>query len=106
MRNKPVIPNKRAELDIDAAFEYYLTEAGASVAIDFVNGLEKAIQHISNNPLIGSPRYAYELGLPGLRSWPLRKFPYLIFYVDLEQYVEVWRVLHSHADIPKWIRDA
>lgn len=49
-----------------------------------------------------SPPYAYELGLPGLRSWPLRRYPHLIFYLDRDDHVEIWRVINGMRDIPGW----
>lgn len=106
MKQKLVVTRRRAELDIDAAFEYYLAEAGASVAGDFVNSLENAITHLSRHSRIGSTRYAHELDIPDLRSWPLKRFPYLIFYADMPTHVEIWRLLHSHTDIPKWMQEA
>ena len=54
----------------------------------------------------GSPRDAHELGLPGLRSWALKRYPYLVFYVERTDHVDVWRVLHEDRDIPAWMRDS
>jgi toxin ParE1/3/4 len=53
---------------------------------------------------MGSPRYAYELGLEGVRAWPLRRFPYLIFYIEKPDALDVWRVLHGQRDIPSWMQ--
>lgn len=49
------------------------------------------------------PRYAHELALPGLLYWPLRRYPYLVFYVERDDHVDVWRVLHGVRDIPEWL---
>jgi toxin ParE1/3/4 len=35
-----------------------------------------------------------------LRTWRLGRFPWLVFYVEAEERVEVWRVLHGARDIP------
>jgi hypothetical protein len=43
--------------------------------------------------------------LPGLRSWPLRRFPYLIFFIEREEHIDVWRMLHDQRDIPAWMQD-
>lgn len=104
MKVKPVVPRRLAELDIEIAFEYYLTESGAGVAVAFTDSLEQAMLHVSRHPATGSPRYAHELGLAGLRHWPLKGFPYLIFYMELEGHIEVWRVLHGQRDIPAWLQ--
>ena len=105
MKLKPVVPRKRAESDIDNAFSFYLKESGADIAVAFVNALEQAVAHISRQPSAGSPRYAHELDLPSLRTWPLKNFPYLIFYMELPTHIDVWRILHSHTDIPEWMND-
>jgi toxin ParE1/3/4 len=39
------------------------------------------------------------LGRPGLRSWPIARYPYLVFYREGEQRIEVLRVLHGRRDI-------
>lgn len=46
-----------------------------------------------------------ELNLPGLRAWPLRRFPHVVFYVDATDRVDVWRVLHGARDLPTWMRE-
>lgn len=68
-----------------------------------VNALQRAYRHIAPHPATGSPRYAHELDLPCLRSWPLRRYPYLVFYVERDEHVDVWRVLHGERDIPAWM---
>jgi toxin ParE1/3/4 len=39
----------------------------------------------------------------GLRSWPLERYPHLIFYIERATHVEVWRVLNGKRDIPAWL---
>jgi toxin ParE1/3/4 len=100
---KRVVPRRQADLDIQEAFDHYLAEAGAKVAIAFVDALEQAMGDIGRHPAMGSPRYAHELNLPGLRSWLVKGFPYLIFYIESGDHVEVWRVLQGNRDIPEWL---
>jgi toxin ParE1/3/4 len=45
------------------------------------------------------------LNLPGLRSWPLTRFPHLVFYVERPEHIDVWRVLHGRRDIPVWMQE-
>lgn len=104
MSAKPVIPRERARRDIDEAVDHYLAEAGERVALGFIDALEQAFRHIARHPATGSPRYGHELDLPGLRSWPLKRYPYLVFYVERDDHVDVWRVLHGQRDIPAWMR--
>jgi toxin ParE1/3/4 len=37
--------------------------------------------------------------LPGVRAWALKRFPYIIFYADRGETIEILRVLHAHRDI-------
>lgn len=100
MTFKPVIPGAVANRDVEAAIDYYLVEAAPGVALGFIDALEAAFARLSGQPISGSPRYAHEIDLPGLRVWPLRGYPYLIFYRETPEMVAVWRVLHGSRDIP------
>lgn len=105
MKTKPVVPRELAKRDVDEAIEHYLSEDAAEAALGFIDALERAYTHIIRHPSSGSPRYAHELNLPGLRSWPLTRYPYLLFYVEQPDHVDVWRVLHSQRDIPAWMAE-
>ena len=105
MTSKPVIPRTLASQDVDAAIDHYLSEGAEHAAIGFIDALEKAYVHIGRNPATGSQRYAHELNLPGLRSWPLTHYPYLVFYVERNDHIDVWRVLQVQRDIPAWMND-
>lgn len=106
MRAKPVVPRAQANLDVDEAVAYYLGEDAPQAALGFIDALDKAYAHLGRHPGTGSPRYAHELNLPGLRAWPLTGYPHLVFYVDRPDHVDVWRVLHGQRDIPAWMQDA
>lgn len=101
---KPVIPRHKAALDIDAAIDFYRDSAGEDIALGFIKALEKAFKQLAQHPETGSARYGQELDLPGLRSWPLKKYPYLIFYIEQADHLDVWRILHGKTDIPVWMQ--
>ncbi len=105
MKAKPVIPREQANRDVDEAIAYYLSEATEAVALGFVDALEQAYTHIARHPATGSPRYAHELNLPGLRTWSLTRYPHLVFYVEQPDHIDVWRVLHGQRDIPAWMQE-
>ena len=105
MKTKPVILRELADKDAENAVEYYLQAAEDRVALGFIEALQKAYEHIARYPQTGSPRHAHVLNVPGLRVWPLKRYPYLVFYVEQGDHIDVWRVLHSHSDIPVWLRD-
>lgn len=104
MRPKPVVPREIVHRDVDEAVACYLTEASANAALGFTNALASAYGHISRTPVAGSPRYAGELNLPGLRHWPLNGYPHAVFYVERDDHIDVWRVLHGQRDIPAWMQ--
>jgi toxin ParE1/3/4 len=104
VKRRPVVPRELANRDVDEAIEHYLNEGAAQAAMGFIKALEKAYAHIGRHPATGSPRYAHELNLPGLRSWPVPRYPYLVFYVERDDRIDVWRVLHGRRDIPAWLQ--
>lgn len=105
MRPKRIIPRERTKQDIDEAVDYYLSETGENAALGFIDALEQAFRHIARHPATGSSRYAHELDLPGLRYWPLKRYPYLVFFVEHDDHIDVWRILHGARDIPAWMRE-
>ncbi len=105
MKHKPIVPREQAHRDVDDAVVYYLSEATEAVALGFIDALEQAYTHIGRHPATGSPRYAHALNLPGLRAWSLARYPYLVFYVERPDHIDIWRVLHGQRDIPAWMHE-
>ena len=103
MTAKAVVPRAQAHRDVDEAIDHYAREAGADVALGFVEALEAAYRWIAEHPRTGSPRYAHELDLPDLRHRQLDRYPYLVFYVEGKDQIDVWRVLDARSDIPAWL---
>lgn len=104
MKAKPVVPRQLALRDVEEALAHYLEEGAEAAALGFIDALAQAYQHIGRHPATGSPRYAHELNLPGLRVWPLTKYPHLVFYMERPDHIDVWRVLHGHRNIPAWMQ--
>ncbi|MDE2462278.1 MAG: type II toxin-antitoxin system RelE/ParE family toxin [Alphaproteobacteria bacterium] len=105
MKHKPIVPREQASRDVDDAVVYYLNEATEAVALGLIDALEQAYTHIGRHPATGSPRYAHALNLPGLRAWSLARYPYLVFYVERPDHMDVWRVLQGQRDIPAWMHE-
>ena len=105
MSQKPVIPRTLACSDVDQAIAYYLEREAQQAALGFIDSLEHTYAQIGRYPDSGSPRYAHELDLPGLRSWPINGYPHIVFYVDRPDHIDVWRVLHGVRDLPAWLGD-
>jgi toxin ParE1/3/4 len=105
VKAKRVIPREQASRDVDDAVAYYMLEGGEGVATGFIDALQTAFDHVGRHPAAGSPRYAHELNLPGLRIWPLTHYPYIVFYTERPDHIDVWRVLHAQRDIPMWMQE-
>ena len=102
---KPVRLRRIATDDVDTAVDYLLVEAAEGVAARFVDALKGALHHVGRHPHSGSLRFSYDLDVPGLRAWPLAGFPYLAFYVERDDEIDVWRILHTRRDIPAALAD-
>ncbi|MFC4251420.1 type II toxin-antitoxin system RelE/ParE family toxin [Sinimarinibacterium flocculans] len=100
---KPLRWHPQARRDVDDAAAWYAGQGGLALELAFADALEGAIKQIARHPGTGSSRYADVLKAHALRFWPLKKFPYLIFYVEREQYIDISRVLHAQRDIPAWM---
>lgn len=104
MSTKPVIPRVRAHEDATEALRFYAEEGGEQVALRFVDALEAAYRRIGRHPSIGSPRYASEIDWPGLRHLRLRRYPFLVFYFERGDHIDVVRLLHAERDVPESLR--
>ena len=105
MSSKPVIRQAQAKRDIEEVVRHHAAEADERVVENVIAELERASDHLAHHPATGSLRYAYALDLPDLRVWPLKRFPYLMFYVERDDHVEIWRVLHHTRDLEASLRE-
>ncbi len=103
MSARRIVQSALAQSDVEAAVDYYLHEAGTDVARRFIDAIEASLRTISHRPATGSPRHAHELNLPGLRSQRLKRFPYLLFYAERADHIDLWRVLHAQRDMAAWL---
>lgn len=93
MSDKSVQLLPRAELDLRQATSWYRAEGGEALALKWANAAMAALRRIGFNPRAGSPRYSAVLNLAGLRSWPVNRFPYLLFYIERETLEKGARVI-------------
>ena len=105
MKAKPVVARAQASADVEAAVDHYLSENAADAAMGFIDALEQAYRHIGRNAATGSPRHGHALDMADLRTWPLTRYPYLVFYREAADHIDVWRVLHTRRDIPERMRE-
>jgi toxin ParE1/3/4 len=98
-----ILIQRRAMRDLAEARAYYRKEA-PHVVSDFALAVDAELLHLRRNPSTGSPRYGLQIEFAGLRSWIIKKFPYVIFYIQQTDCVVVIRVLHQATDIPAHLR--
>lgn len=103
---QPVILRARALQDVEEALDHLLVEAGETVAQTFIDALELAQTQIARQPGIGSLRHGHELQMRGLRAWALRGHPYLLFYLERADHLDVLRVLHQRRDLAAWLSES
>lgn len=101
----PVVLTAKARQEVRRITAWYRKEGGALLALRWAASVETAVRHIGANPKTGSTRYATLLKLESLRFWPLKGFPYLVFYLERNAHIDIWRVLHAQRDIPAWMGD-
>lgn len=104
MNGKTVRPRELARRDVEIAIDYYIGQAGPGVALRCIGALESTCHTIARHPGAGSPSYAHELAPADLRCRPLTRSPHLVFYVERDDHIDVWRVLHAQRDIPAWLQ--
>lgn len=99
MTGRRLLLRPLAQADIDEILLACRADGGARLAGRFAEDLQRALSTLAAHPAIGSRRYADLLQIPGLRSWPIGKSAYLIFYVDDAGGIDIWRVLHGRRDL-------
>jgi len=100
---KRLLRRALADKDVVSATDYYLSHAPEYVH-SFIDALQQAYRHIQCYPESDSLKYAQILDLPGLRVWKCQSYPYLVFYLEQEAHIEVWRVLHEKRDVPTMLQ--
>ena len=100
MNSKPVVLRDQALQDFGQVVAFYRSDASPRIARSFAVAAQEAFRHISRFPGSGSQRIASAVPLDGLRSWPVKGFPFLIFYKEESLTIDVYRILHTARDIP------
>lgn len=104
---EPLAPQARirplAADDLEQAVQF-LDARSSTAADDFLDEFYRATQLLAEMPRSGPVRRRRGR-LKGLRSWPLSKFgPYVVFYLPIENGIEVVRVLHGARDVDRELR--
>ena len=93
---KFIVIHTEARKELDAAIAYY-EEQKSGLGLDFLSEVEKVLGNIQQNPNLGTP-YKIE----GVRRYAIKRFPYLIFYVELEEVIWVIAIAHGKRKPDYW----
>ena len=92
-----LISEPRADLDVEAAFEWYENER-QGLGLEFLDELRAAYNRIADGPL------KYQELRGGIRRALLRRFPYAVYFAIEGDVVVVVAVLHASRDPAEWQR--
>lgn len=95
---KPVIVHSEAIEELDGAISYY-EDQKVGLGLDFLAEVEQALDKIQQNPNLGAVYKA-----TGLRRYVIQRFPFLIFYAELEEFIWVVAIAHGKRRPDYWRR--
>lgn len=96
---KPAFLRPQALRDQQAEVRYYRRHGGARVAVQVAKATFAALDQMERDPGIGAPVIGKRLGLPGLRTWRVAKFPLLWCYFERADHLDVVRLLGERQDL-------
>ena len=102
---KPAELRPQALRDQQGEIRYYRKEGGSRVAVKVVKATNAALDQIELEPGIGSPTLGKLLGIPGLRTWRVAKFPLLWCYFERGDHLDVVRLLGERQDMATILGD-
>ncbi len=95
---KPIIIHGKARAELDEAIAYYEQQkAGLGLALQ--SAIEQAIGRIQQNPQIGAPYKTTEF-----RHYVVQRFPYVVFYAELEEPIWIVAIAHGKRRPDYWRR--
>jgi toxin ParE1/3/4 len=94
-----VVRERLAEIDL-IKHVTYIARDRPSVALRFIDAVERAFERLAAMPEIGPVRQFHSPRLLGIRMWPVPDFRnYLIFYRFVAEEIQILRILHAARDL-------
>jgi toxin ParE1/3/4 len=103
---KPVELRPQALRDQQGEVRYYRKGGGSRVAVKVARAANAALDQIELDPGIGSPTLGKRLGIPGLRTWRVAKFPLLWCCFERGDHLDVVRLLGERQDLAAILGEA
>lgn len=95
---RPIIVHGKARAELDEAIAYYEQQrAGLGLALQ--SSIQQAIGRIQQNPQIGAPYKTTEF-----RHYVVQRFPYIVFYAELEDVIWIVAIAHGKRRPDYWRR--
>lgn len=85
-----------AEADLGNAAVYYAEHANRRIGEAFVSEFERVVELLIANQQLGTP------ALQGLRTFPMRRFPYTLVYREHPGGPRIYAVAHQHREPGFW----
>jgi toxin ParE1/3/4 len=92
-----LVSEPRADLDIEAAFQWYEKER-AGLGIEFLDELREVYAKIVDGP------FQYSQLRSNIRRALLKRFPYAVFFSVENETIVALAVLHTARDPAEWQR--
>ena len=102
---KPAVLRPQALRDQPDEVRYYRTEGGTRVASRVANATNSALDQLELQPGMGSPALGKRIGIPGLRTWRVAKFPLLWCYFERPDHLDMVRLLGNRQDVAAILAD-
>jgi toxin ParE1/3/4 len=102
---KAAVLRPQALRDQQGEVRYYRKEGGTRLAVKVVKATNEALDQVELEPGMGSPTLGKLLGIPGLRTWRVAKFPLLWCYFERADHLDVVRLLGERQDIAAILGD-
>jgi toxin ParE1/3/4 len=93
---KPVVFHSEAQADLDAALAYFEHQR-EGLGLELEQEVEAAVARLQQNPKIGTPYKA-----TGFRRQVLKRFPFVIYYADLEECLWIAAIAHGKLRPDYW----
>ncbi len=85
------------------AIARFLKKTNSRAAMDFLNAAYDTFEFLAKNPGVGRRRT--DLDRSEIRSWRVSGFrSYLIFYRELPDRIQIWRIVHGARDLPSSLK--
>ncbi len=93
---KFIVIHTEARKELDAAIAYYEGQK-RGLGLDLLSEVEKVILKIQQNSNLGTPHK-----IERIRRYAIQRFPYLIFYTELEEVIWVIAIAHGKRKPNYW----